>query len=294
MDATIDYLSSHSVRMLKEGELRESSNSTVGASVGMLWLDVEGTQVWWDLWFGFAECGQWPYNFHLVLVEFNFRQRQLLVCHGSARKRARCELGYVEIPLMLFCSPSFIVVIDNVCRYLLQREPMEPYHGWIFCLLLFASVVSWPPTVRIFTMIVMTEIFLVGMPTTIWTHLFLIGTRSVAGPSPLSSNMLATNTSALLVLTKTTIKSVRLLPFLSSFRWNEIHSQNPPLYSFRLRLPYCILSILYSVEFFRILIMHIHFASTRSPYSIFWHLHPLCILTFDTLVCFWTNAWMPY
>lgn len=45
MDATIDYLSSHNVRMLKEGELRESSNSTVGASVGMLWLDVEGTQV---------------------------------------------------------------------------------------------------------------------------------------------------------------------------------------------------------------------------------------------------------
>eukprot|EP01033_Poteriospumella_lacustris_P003648 gene3649-2630_t len=46
MDATIDYLSSHNVRMLKEGELRESSNSTVGASVGMLWLDVEGTQYW--------------------------------------------------------------------------------------------------------------------------------------------------------------------------------------------------------------------------------------------------------
>lgn len=47
MDATIDYLSSHNVRLLKEGELqvRDSSNSTVGASVGMLWLDIEGTQV---------------------------------------------------------------------------------------------------------------------------------------------------------------------------------------------------------------------------------------------------------
>lgn len=212
----------------------------------------------WNLRFGCAECGQWPYNFYLVLVEFNFRQRQLLVCHGSARKRARCELGYVSIPLLFgFSSLWFIVEIGTFCRYLLQREPMEPYHGWIFCLLLFASVVSWPPTVRIFTVIIMTELFLIGMPTTIWTHLFLIGTRSVAGPSPLSSNMLATNTSALLVLTRTTIKSVRLLPFLSSFRWNEIHSQNPPPYSFQFRLPYCILSILYSVEFFRILIMHI-------------------------------------
>ena len=45
MDDTINYLQSHSVRLLKEGELRESNNSTLGATVGMLWLDIEGTQV---------------------------------------------------------------------------------------------------------------------------------------------------------------------------------------------------------------------------------------------------------
>jgi GH25 family lysozyme M1 (1,4-beta-N-acetylmuramidase) len=46
MDATVNYLNSHKVGFLKEGELRESSNSTVGARVGMLWLDIEGSQYW--------------------------------------------------------------------------------------------------------------------------------------------------------------------------------------------------------------------------------------------------------
>lgn len=46
MDDTINYLAQHKVTMLKEGELRESSNSTLGATVGMLWLDIEGTQVY--------------------------------------------------------------------------------------------------------------------------------------------------------------------------------------------------------------------------------------------------------
>lgn len=45
MDATVNFLNSHKVGFLKEGELRESSNSTVGARVGMLWLDIEGSQV---------------------------------------------------------------------------------------------------------------------------------------------------------------------------------------------------------------------------------------------------------
>jgi hypothetical protein len=64
MDATIDYLSSHNVRMLKEGELRESSNSTVGASVGMLWLDVEGTQVWMK--FTVWVCRMWSMTLQLL------------------------------------------------------------------------------------------------------------------------------------------------------------------------------------------------------------------------------------
>lgn len=44
MDATINYLASHNVQVLKKGEVR-AANSTLGVSVGMLWVDVEGTQV---------------------------------------------------------------------------------------------------------------------------------------------------------------------------------------------------------------------------------------------------------
>lgn len=44
MDETINYLSSHNVRVLKKGEVR-GANDTLGATVGMLWIDVEGTQV---------------------------------------------------------------------------------------------------------------------------------------------------------------------------------------------------------------------------------------------------------
>mmetsp|Transcript_12612 Transcript_12612/g.27664 ORF Transcript_12612/g.27664 Transcript_12612/m.27664 type:complete len:163 (-) Transcript_12612:562-1050(-) len=50
MDDTISYLSAHNVKVLKKGELRPvaSGNSTekLGATVGMLWLDIEGTQYW--------------------------------------------------------------------------------------------------------------------------------------------------------------------------------------------------------------------------------------------------------
>lgn len=45
MDDTIDYLQSHNVKLLKKGEIRESRNSTLGATVGMLWMDIEGTSV---------------------------------------------------------------------------------------------------------------------------------------------------------------------------------------------------------------------------------------------------------
>lgn len=45
MDDTVNYLKSHNVRLLQPGELRESLNTTVGATVGMLWLDIEGSNV---------------------------------------------------------------------------------------------------------------------------------------------------------------------------------------------------------------------------------------------------------
>jgi GH25 family lysozyme M1 (1,4-beta-N-acetylmuramidase) len=47
MDDTINYLSSHGITFLKEGEkFTNTGNSTLGAKYGMLWLDVEGTSYW--------------------------------------------------------------------------------------------------------------------------------------------------------------------------------------------------------------------------------------------------------
>jgi hypothetical protein len=50
MDTTISYLASHGVTVLKKNETREALASmygekNVGATVGMLWVDVEGTSV---------------------------------------------------------------------------------------------------------------------------------------------------------------------------------------------------------------------------------------------------------
>ena len=46
MDDTINYLSSHGIAMLKEGEtLQANATSTTGVKYGMLWLDIEGTSV---------------------------------------------------------------------------------------------------------------------------------------------------------------------------------------------------------------------------------------------------------
>ena len=39
MDDTINYLAANN------GEVRDSNSTEVGATVGMLWLDIEGTQV---------------------------------------------------------------------------------------------------------------------------------------------------------------------------------------------------------------------------------------------------------
>jgi hypothetical protein len=47
MDDTINYLAANNVRLLKKGETVESARNgtNVGATVGMLWLDIEGTEV---------------------------------------------------------------------------------------------------------------------------------------------------------------------------------------------------------------------------------------------------------
>ena len=47
MDDTLDYLSSHNVKLMKKGETVESARNgtNLGATIGMIWLDIEGTQV---------------------------------------------------------------------------------------------------------------------------------------------------------------------------------------------------------------------------------------------------------
>ena len=54
MDATINYLASHKISQRNSEEVvhrfdivnESSSNTTLGTSYGMLWIDVEGTQYW--------------------------------------------------------------------------------------------------------------------------------------------------------------------------------------------------------------------------------------------------------
>lgn len=52
MDDTIDYLTSSGIRLLKRNETRAQlierygSEENVGATVGMLWIDVEGEDYW--------------------------------------------------------------------------------------------------------------------------------------------------------------------------------------------------------------------------------------------------------
>lgn len=48
MDDTINYLASHSMYVAgtkEHSEALKATNGTLGATVGMLWLDIEGTQV---------------------------------------------------------------------------------------------------------------------------------------------------------------------------------------------------------------------------------------------------------
>ena len=46
MDDTLSCLAAGNVRVLKKGEVRDANSTSVGSTVGMIWLDVEGTQYW--------------------------------------------------------------------------------------------------------------------------------------------------------------------------------------------------------------------------------------------------------
>lgn len=45
MQDTVNYLHDHNILAVKPGELQSETNSTLGVTYGMLWLDIEGTEV---------------------------------------------------------------------------------------------------------------------------------------------------------------------------------------------------------------------------------------------------------
>lgn len=81
MDTTINYLNSHKITVKKEGELESASNSTTGAKVGMLWIDVEGTSVSKNTYC--CEFSKTNIHFLIVLVIFYHQQCQFPFLHGE-------------------------------------------------------------------------------------------------------------------------------------------------------------------------------------------------------------------
>jgi hypothetical protein len=129
MDDTIDYLSSHAMYVAGTKEhLAASNNGTaLGATIGMLWLDIEGTQVCLT-----HVCVPahhklvYTYLFlfppllicFAVLVQFRFQQRELCPSHG---RRGQSSRG----------KP----------RSLLQFQSVGSHHGWNHPVLESPSVV---------------------------------------------------------------------------------------------------------------------------------------------------------
>jgi hypothetical protein len=46
MDDTISYLANSNIQLVKEGEALQANSTGGSAKVGMLWLDIEGTNYW--------------------------------------------------------------------------------------------------------------------------------------------------------------------------------------------------------------------------------------------------------
>jgi hypothetical protein len=134
MDDTINYLSSHNVRLLKQGETVESvrNGTNVGATVGMLWLDIEGTQVT-----GFYGTIPEIIALTVFLAQYwsssptnNINFLQAMVDEGNARGVSLGERTHCCGAESVFCS-SFTPAWDNVSdRHLLEQQPVVAHHGW--------------------------------------------------------------------------------------------------------------------------------------------------------------------
>ena len=83
MDDTLNSLKSHGLKILghnSEGDretLMANNNGTLGATVGMLWIDVEGTQYW-------SSSAQSNVNFIQEMVDEGLRQGVHLGIYTSA------------------------------------------------------------------------------------------------------------------------------------------------------------------------------------------------------------------
>jgi hypothetical protein len=99
MDDTINYLAANNVRLLKKGETVESARNgtNVGATVGMLWLDIEGTDVSAIFFYDSAYCAVeilcTSTSLHTVLVLLRAEQRELPAGHGGRGQRTRRRYG---------------------------------------------------------------------------------------------------------------------------------------------------------------------------------------------------------
>jgi hypothetical protein len=140
MDDTIDYLASHAMYLKgtkeHDAQLTATNGTSLGATVGMIWLDIEGTQVHHYLYLYTVVSKMILYNNEIliytslrhllilfillisVLVQLGIKQRQLSAGHGGRGPRARGQHGGV-----------------------LELQPVGAYHGQYHSVFELASLV---------------------------------------------------------------------------------------------------------------------------------------------------------
>jgi hypothetical protein len=168
MDDTISYLNSHGIIVGNQEGLQASANSTTGVKFGMLWIDIEGTQV----------------RFHFFFI---------------------LPLGHAfPSPLFPFCfslstGQAQLLIMLTLFNQWLMKEKLKVFL-LVFIPLLLNGLQSWVAVAQ------SSVLFLFGMLIMITIHLSVISNHSVDGQNQPLSNMRVMFRYVLLVLTRTSIK----------------------------------------------------------------------------------------